>query len=268
MESIHDICAKAWKAIMQLDLLKEFIKTAVIAAAGWFLKVVFDWWKRRKARKFWRPFLRDDLLIVLGYFGDEQSTQFEASHLMGVGDSMAQAELREYLEILGLKHCKVCFAEELDKRGDELKRPLISLGASGTNRVTMTLLERVNATWRFEDLDGEDPRIVDSTVHDKKYMPCYMRNGKTGVNAGIDYGLIVRASNPYDADMPALVIGGCFGYGTWGGVRHLLSKEFLKSKNAKQKSGYELLLEVQYERDAPCTVAEKATRTLQPPLDA
>jgi hypothetical protein len=267
MQSFHDIFAKAWKAIVQLDLLKEAIKTAVIGAAGWFLKVAFDWWKRRKAREFWRPFLRDDLLIVLGYFSDEESTQFEASHLMGVGDSMAQAELREYLEILGLKKCKVCFAEEFNKRGDDLKRPLISLGASGTNKVTMTLLERVNTTWRFEDLDGEDPRIVDSAPHDKKYMPCYTRTGATDVNAGTDYGLIVRASNPYNADMPALIVGGCFGYGTWGGVRHLLSKGFLESENARRKSGYELLLEVQYERDAPCAITEKVTRILQPPLD-
>jgi hypothetical protein len=52
----------------------------------WAWKMLYDrWWKTRKPRKFWRPFLSEDLHIVLGRFGEFE--EFERSGFIGVGDA-------------------------------------------------------------------------------------------------------------------------------------------------------------------------------------
>jgi hypothetical protein len=43
-----------------------------------------------------------------------------------------------------------------------------------------------------------------------------------------DYGIIIRARNPFNRRKGIIVIAGAYGYGTWGGVRLALDEEFLE----------------------------------------
>jgi hypothetical protein len=51
----------------------------------------------------------------------------------------------------------------------------------------------------------------------------------------IDYGIIVRAVNPFNPAAEILVIAGAYGYGTWGGAELISNESFLDRCNSCPK---------------------------------
>jgi hypothetical protein len=58
------------EGIKQLALVKDSAKFLVRATTGWGWRSLNEWWGKRRARNFWRPFLSRDLRIMLGSFGE------------------------------------------------------------------------------------------------------------------------------------------------------------------------------------------------------
>ena len=122
------------------DVTKDAVKYLLATGAGWLLKTASDRWRTRRARSFWRPFLSDDLRLVIGRFGE--FNDFEKSGLFGVGDAIALAELQRYLGQLGAKP-QVAYADQL--KGDDIKHTLILLGGPDANSMTDRAVQRIDS---------------------------------------------------------------------------------------------------------------------------
>lgn len=228
---------------MAIDLAKDGAKFVIGAAAGWLLKVVSDRWRTRRARAFWRPFLGEDVAIVVGRF---QSEEFERSGLMGAGDSLAVAELQRFLGKLGARMRETVYADRL--AGEELGKNLIVIGGPDANAVTHQLVERLHTGIRFGDPTRHIIAITDVTTT----PPRVFAPGPTASDGtSNDFGVVVRAPNPFGTGTTVLIVAGAFGHGTWAGVRFAISKEFLRQAREGGGPSIECLIEADIVRDTP-----------------
>ena len=140
------------------DLTKDGAKFLVGAAAGWVLKVGRDRLRTRRVRAFWRPFISDDLRIVVGGF--QEFRDFERSGVLGIGDAIALGELQYYLARIGGFDPQVAYSGRFD--GDALKHTIIAIGGPDANKVTRDMVEKIDSKLRFE---VDDVVIQDTACH-------------------------------------------------------------------------------------------------------
>jgi hypothetical protein len=237
------------------DLIKDAAKFLVGAATGWVLKVIRDRWRTRKARSFWRPFLSSDLRLVIGRFGEFRD--FERSGMLGVGDAIALAELQRYLGQIGGSEPQVVYADRLE--GDALKHTLISLGGPDANAVTREALKLINSKVRFGDPFNNEIAIRDTGVEPARlYVPSTPDRDGTAT----DYGVIIRAPNPFAPEKEIMIIAGSFGHGTVAGERYVTSPAFLALPASKARDAFECLVETNVVRDAPQAIRLTVMRSI------
>ena len=246
---------KIVQGIKQLDLVKNSAKFLFGTAAGWVWKLLYDRWKKRKARNFWRPFLSKDLRIVVGRFREFED--FEPSGFLGVGDAIALAELQSFLATMGITEPQVLYADRIE--GDALKHPLILLEAlmrmpstyeaSKLLRTKLCFGNPAINEIAFRDISSDLPRV-------------YCPNVPTAQQSGSDLGLILKVPNPFAADKTALIIAGSFGHGTWAAARYVMSPEFLGSQAATYDS-LEGLIETDIVMDTPQQIRPLVLRPLE-----
>jgi hypothetical protein len=80
------------------------------------------------------------------------------------------------------------------------------------------------------------------------YKPCCRGSSDELVT---DFGLVVRAPNPYASDRHLLMVFGTFGFGSWAGVRFLLSKQFQEANERLAGGFMECLVEAEIVKGAP-----------------
>jgi hypothetical protein len=236
------------------DLMKEGAKYLIGAAAPWVGKVGYDWWRTRPARAFWRPFISNDLRLVLGGFEDKN---FEPTGLIGIGDAIALAELQHYLARIGGGDPPVLYSDRLD--GDALKHTIIALGGPDANRVTREMIGQIDSKLRFGD-----PEMHDVVIRDTACQPPHFYDPHLSTNdrAGTDYGLILRAPNPCCPEKDVMIIAGSYGHGTWAATRYVMSPAFLALPEAKARGALECLVKTDVMRDTPQAIRLIVVRTI------
>ena len=250
-----------------------------------------------RARRFWRPVISDDLQIVLGGFGDLRG--FEASGLIGRGDVLAMNELVAYFQKIGYGAPRVSYADELghyDLTGKSLRSNMIIIGGPDVNSIARDILDRVNLGVDFAggEIDESLPMhrqerrlklhpigrfsqffAIERTNHheillirdlkaprDQKGSGIYRPSIKNG-KVLIDYGVVARSPNPFDPDKNVVLLGGAYGYGTWGAVRFAQSPRFLNElkKLPKEASTIECLFGVEIVRESPQNIRPEFVRS-------
>jgi hypothetical protein len=262
------------------DLEKDAIKFLIGAAAGWLLKVAGDRWRTRHARAFWRPFISDDMLLVVGRF--PQFREFERSCLLGVGDAIALTELQHYLAQIGAKNPQVVYADRLD--GDALKHTIITFGGPDANTVTRDAVKLINSKLRFGNPEVNEIAIRDTTSEPPRF---YVPPPLDADGTGTDYGLVLRAPNP---NKEITIIAGSYGHGTsaatrylisptflalrksmaresfgsgtWAATRYLISTTFLALRGSKARESFECLVETDVVRDTPQAIRPIVVRSM------
>lgn len=236
-----------------LDLMKDGAKFLIGAGAGWVLRKGTERWRTRHARSFWRPFLSDDLYLVVGSFPEFR--KFERSGLLGLGDAIALGEIQRFLTQIGAKRVEQVFANRLN--GDGLKQTMVVLGGPDANSVAFDAFGQFNSQFRF---GPSDVAIRDTaTTPTKVYFPSnFDENG-----SGIDYGLILCGPNPFCPDKKMMLIAGCYGHGTWAGARYVGSKEFLELPQIKDGGTFECLIKTDIVRDTPQAIHMIAIRKIK-----
>ena len=252
---------------LAVDLLKDAVKFLVGAAAGWALKVGRDRWRSRRARAFWRPFLTDDLCIVVGRF-QKEFKDFERSGFLGAGDAVALAELQHYLAKIGAPEPQLFYADQL--QGDSLKHTMISLGGPDANAVTREAAKLIGSTLRFGDPSGHEISILDTAANPPRHFSPQPldRDG-----SGTDYGVILRAPSPFAPGKQIMIVAGSFGHGTWAGTRFVTSPAFLALPQSRAQHALECLVKTDVVGDTPQRIQLEVVRsieteTLLPPPDA
>lgn len=238
------------------DLTKDAAKALISAGTGWALKGVYDRFRTRKARSFWKPFLSKDLRLVVGPF--RQFKGFERSGLLGVGDARALAELQRYLAQIGAHEPKVVYADRLGD--DDQRQTLISLGGPDANKVTRDAVELIASKLRFGD-----PLVHDIRIRDTAMAPpvIYVPSEPDCDGSATDYGLILRAPNPVAPDKQIMIIGGSFGHGTLAGTRYVTSPEFLGLPVSKAGEALECLVKTDVIFDEPQAIRNVQARSIQ-----
>jgi hypothetical protein len=238
-----------------LSLIADGAKFLIGAGFGWLFKAGRDRWRTRHARSMWRPFLSNDLCIVLGRF--KEFGDFERSGLFGVGDVIALAELQRFLTEMGAPNVEVIYADEL--KGDGLKRTIIAIGGPEANSVTKDAFGLFGPRFIFGKDTKEDATILDTAVEPPIiYSPNNLETNRRGT----DYGLILSGSNPFSAQKMMMIIAGCFGYGTWAGTRYVISEDFLKIRSTHESEPFECLIQTDVVRDTPQSIRLLKTRKL------
>jgi hypothetical protein len=165
---------------------------------------------RPRARGPWRElFDEPDLTIVIDVFGIAD----QPAGFIGAGDAFGLIELLRHLNQIGARQPKIVKIADGDQGTDDFRRStLILIGGPARNPVTREALSRLPLTHHFA-------RPV-TTIHDTKTGRTYSYSPTLlGPAGGIDYGLLIKAKNPFNPRTSALIIAGSSGYGTWAGTR-------------------------------------------------
>jgi hypothetical protein len=96
---------------------------------------------------------------------------------------------------------------------DDFRRnTLILVGGPARNAVTRDAMKRLPLTHRFTK--------PGTTIRDAQTGRTYSYNRTLlGRTDGTDYGLLVKARNPFNSRASLLIIAGSSGYGSWAGTR-------------------------------------------------
>jgi hypothetical protein len=222
---------------------------------------IWDWLRQaivfRRARRFWRPFVSGELQVVIGRHTDFAA--FEPTGFIGVGSALALKELLAHFDDLRFRRFKVAYNDHVE--GDSLKTNLILLGGPDANSITRLVLERVPLTLR-----AGDPGIHEVSIHDQRtgavFSPRLTSNSLGQAQVKTDYGLLVKAPNPFQQGSHVLIIAGSFGYGTWAGVRLAQDETFLRQKGVSS-GPVECIYETDVAEDAPQQVRLVLVRPLR-----
>jgi hypothetical protein len=180
----------------------------------------------RRARIFWGPLLDAKIQIVVSRF---VSAAFpEPTGLVGGGDALALREISSYFSKIGLRH-KVVYVDEaaLDRNDN-----LILLGGPDVNAVTKDALRLISPQLRLSDPGPGIPMEVQDLAPDSSRQhgdPSRANAEKIyKPSSDSDYGIIIRARNPFNPDRGLIIFAGAYGYGVLGGVNLAFTDRFLQ----------------------------------------
>jgi hypothetical protein len=162
-----------------------------------------------RAREPWRELLEPDLTLVVSVFGVTD----EPSGLIGAGCAFGLIELLRHLDQIGARRPKIVKIADGDQVTDDFRRnTLISIGGPLRNTVTRDAMRRLPVTHHFAT---PITTIRDTqTGRTYKHSPTLLAPGD-----GTDYGLLVKAKNPFNPRTSILIVAGSSGYGSWAGTR-------------------------------------------------
>lgn len=239
-----------------LDIGVNLFAAFIGFAIGWLWQWIGKEIKLRRVRRFWKPFTKGALRIVVGRFSEFES--FEQSGFLGIGDAIGLAELRTYFDQLGFDNFEVAYADRMS--GDLLNANLILLGGPDANSVTKEAVSKIRSTIQFGNPEKYEIAFYDSTSN-KVYAPRLQSiNSRKIAN---DYGIIFKTENPFSPDKQIIIIAGSFGYGTWAGAKYILSKSFIENPIVKKNSRIECLITTDIVRETPQNIQSIILRELK-----
>jgi hypothetical protein len=198
---------------------------------GRFWNTLVVWRRYRNVRRFWRPVLADGRFqVVVSRF---QFDGFrEPTGVVGGGDAIAHRLLVDIFQEIGLRRPEFVYVDEpeLDRR-----RNLILLGGSTTNRVTKEAIDSIKPGLNVVDPGpGIAVQVYDSVAaaesgtDDASKETQHVFVAEPSSTQMTDYGVIIRARNPFNKKKVLVIISGAYGYGTWAGVQLTQTDEFLQ----------------------------------------
>jgi hypothetical protein len=172
-----------------MDALEEIglkvISPIVTFALGAAAPKVRSEIRNRRAKRFWRPFVRDDLAVISGR---HDFPEWERSGLTSIAHARAIEELHGYLKSLHLPAFTTRYSDQV--QGELLDRAVILLGGPDANAITRRAAPLLSSTFRFGDPDRHEISITDGetrTVHSPAVV-----DGEIAT----DVGLLLRVKNP------------------------------------------------------------------------
>jgi hypothetical protein len=250
LQCLTDYAFGAKVSLLEATAIQLIVAT-IAFLAGFFLQRIRGAWAYLSARRFWRPILRRDLALVLGD-GFPDLRGFEASNVIGRGDLIASYELTTHFSRMGFRRLRPVFADQMvgdDLTGRSLRRNLIVLGGPDANSVSLKCLRGMQLSYQLTWPDRDDTRESASeapwrlprlafTGSDKEGNALVFRPTLEGKEVIQDYGVIIRARNPFDPwgrkpfdprqGKRVVIIYGCYGFGTLAAVLYSQTKEFLE----------------------------------------
>jgi hypothetical protein len=159
---------------------------------------------------------------------------------------------------IGIVNVAIRFHDLL--RPDDLDANLILGGGPDANQLSREFFNLNMPTFGWPSSSLPVVSLMDQR-DDVYYHPQLDQSG----TAGKDYGVIVRGSNPVHPDRDALLLAGCWGFGTWASA----GMAFLPQLNAQQfvQNGqhFEALVGTDVQADSLTEVDLLEVRLIDPP---
>jgi len=202
-----------------------------------FVDFVQAYLTNRREADAWEPFRSHRTRIIIG--------KPDEACRIGLWNAAAVEEIEKFFDQSKLPRPERVDADQVTE--EELKANLIVLGGPDTNEISRCLAAGVDATLKFGT-----SRFLGGTVLDLKeheiYHPSWVNHARDVIQ---DYVLIYRMKNPFNRKAQVLLIAGHPSHGAWVGIRHLFSKAFLSSDEAKNQGSFELLLKSEVHLGVP-----------------
>lgn len=237
------------------ELLINLLAAAIGFTIGWLRTKIQRLVRRRRARRFWRPFVDGDLKLVLAVFNDAKHVEWERSGVAGVGDVVALTEIESQLRRIRLSGYSIAYAHQLE--GTEFSANMVLIGGADSNRITRKVMEMLPLTLVYMDPDNNDVAFFDR-LDDKVLRPVSGSGGELLV----DQGIVIRARNPLEPDHKVLVIAGSYGHGSAAAARLVTSNEFLKRPLVSRGKDFELFFTTRIIGNAPQKAVVRRIREL------
>jgi len=250
-----------------------------------------------RARRFWRPLVNREAVVVVGSF--RELPGFEASGVIGLGDNIALNDLERYFAKIGFKRFEVHYNDHFvwayGSLRSTLENNLILLGGPDANALTRLVLERLALGIEFLEVSPQRLRDGNGAASDdateartrRRRVPRVRERSRTWrvpvvldketdrlhgpalTTSGIasDCGVMIRSPNPFDHRREVIIFCGSYGYGTWAAVRYSQTDEFLKNL-PKSTPFLECVFSVDVIRDTPQGIHLEIMRPLPDPVPA
>ncbi|ACU73963.1 hypothetical protein Caci_5103 [Catenulispora acidiphila DSM 44928] len=238
MSDFHDVSINLLSALIGLT-------------AGWARGAAANRLRYRHARGLWRQLAGPTVNIVVGA---HSVTGWETAGLMGIGDAFAVSELQQHLVSIGAGQPKIIYGGRLE--AETRRNDLILIGGPDTNSMTREVMKRLAGTFKFLDPPAHTFAIRDAHGG-KTYDPDPPTNGE-----GTDFGVLVRAVNPFNPEASVLIVAGAYGLGTWAGARLVHSKAFMQEPLVRAMIPFECLFETDVVASTPQATKILALRSL------
>lgn len=242
-----------------MDKVSELLINLLAAAIGftiaWLRTKIQRLVRRRRARRFWRPFVDSDLKLVLAVFNDARHVEWERSGVAGVGDVIALSEIESQLRRIKFAEYGIVYAHHLE--GTEFGANMVLIGGADSNRVTRKVMERLPLTLVYMDPDNNDVAFHDR-ISGEVLRPVSASDGELLV----DQGVVIRAHNPFARDRKVLVIAGSYGHGSAAAARLVASNEFMKNPLVAGGKDFELFFTTDIIENVPQKAVVRRIREL------
>lgn len=184
--------------------------------AGWKAEGPVDFSalaQQGRQNRFFETFAEDEVLILMPPRDVDKIVPGTAIHsFFGV------MELSEALTRQGYRVRK----ERADQVGaDALRMPLISAAGPVSSKVSKFLLNQPEIIYSFGGPDGH-------TISSNRNPEFAIDAVRAGEAVTRDFGVVTRMRNPYNKARDAIVVSGCFGWGTQAALRVLTDTESLE----------------------------------------
>ncbi|BBH70614.1 hypothetical protein ACTI_72990 [Actinoplanes sp. OR16] len=225
------------------DLLINIAAAVVVFVAGAISRELLGHFKARHDRAFWgRRLLRGRTNLFIGSF--TRLNHLEPSGWVGGGDVRALQCLTSTLDRNGADF-EVAYASRISE--EQLHENIILLGLDETNSLAVGMFERLGSgfrmnaetmtitdlptgeiyrpEWDVNELNGADPRLD----YDGSW---FITAGSDGTQVArrfrTDYGVLVRAENPFAPGRTLIMMAGIYGFGSWRAAQLPRDEEFLR----------------------------------------
>jgi hypothetical protein len=214
------------QSVAQIVNIIVGLSTALIGyVIGRLWQRLVDWLPYRQARLFLWPVMRGELHVVASRFREASFPD----GMVGGGDAVALRELAIFFGKIGFKHYETVY---VDERHLNRKNNLMLLGGLDTNQITMDAMEEIGANLTIVHPGPGIKMEVHDLAPDATCADGDLEGAppvrKFRATAKIDYGIIIRARNPFEPSKALIVVAGAYGYGTWGGIDLIQQGDFLQ----------------------------------------
>lgn len=183
----------------------------------------------------WQQLNQHGISIIMGRFNQQIFKQWERSGLIGYGGVMAYSHLNNYLSKGRIANYSLTFADQTHE--DLLQNNLVLLGGDN-NKISLEFTQKVKT-----NIVNDYGVTFTDLIHSRRYSALVTKSGDEETIT-TDYCLIVYANSPFAQGRRVLFIAGCFGFGTWGGVKYVTSYQFMQHELVKNGTPLECLVEV------------------------
>jgi hypothetical protein len=159
----------------------------------------------------WDRLARGNLTIVSPRWTQEFKA-WEQSGMVGYGDTRAMMELSSGMTRLGVSNIATRFHDTLHP--DDLNANLVVLGGPDANHVAQRFFVANATTFGWPESASHVVSLFDQ--RDGTY---YSGDLDPDGTSGKDYGVVIRGTNPGHNEHDALLLAGCWGFGTWASAR-------------------------------------------------